>query len=109
MSPEDLNRDRELLIEEYEAAKAALGPIDRKLKRFYVACREIGANACESNGNVAVPRIENGKLAIGFAYNRFSPEDLMNAAELTALLVEQEKAWKRLRDAADAKHEARIY
>ncbi len=109
MTEEELAKDRELVLEEYSAAKAALGPIERRLKRFYVACREIGVNAVAGAGNVSEPRLTNGEIEIGFAHDRFSPSDLMNESELKGLLMELEAARKRVYRAAQAKFDLKIY
>ncbi len=109
MSEEELARDRELVLEEYRDAKAALGPVERKLQRFYAACREIGVNASAGCGNVSEPRLVGGKIEVGFARDRFFLSDLLNEAELLALLIELEAARKRLIKAAEAKHDLKIY
>lgn len=108
MSETEKAMDKLAVIEEYQNAKAQLTHIERRLKRFYVACREIGASADREGCNPSEPYLHCGKLEVGFTRDRFSPADLLNESELLALLLERQTARERCAAARKTKEDLGI-
>ena len=79
----------------YQAAKTECAHIDQKIDRVYSTYRTVGETMNKTRGSIEETLIKDGKLAFGYVSDRIDASFLLNASELTALILERDEARKR--------------
>jgi len=82
MSDDEIARQELAAVKAYQAAKAKVTHIEQKLRRFFVACRELGNNVDLAAHRPTMPHLTGATISAGFIQDRFSLGDLMNESEL---------------------------
>jgi len=84
-------------VSEYQTAKIELAHIEKKIETIFETYRTVGACMDKSRGTVEPPKIKEGKLDLG--WRSFDPGNLLNSADLIAVIKERDTAQARLDDA----------
>lgn len=86
-------------VTEYRDAKIACSHIELKSKKVFALYLSAGNSMDEQSGRCFEPTIApEGKLKLGLFVHPGPYPELLNEAELTALVAERDEAQKRLKD-----------
>jgi hypothetical protein len=99
MTADDKNAQIGAAVSEYQVAKVEAAHIEQKIDKVFLAYREAGNTMDRQNRTPQEPTLVDGKIKFGWYTGKVSAADILNEADLAALIVERDKARKRLEDA----------